>query len=329
VKAPVAGLVAVLAWGASSGCGTPRTATQAGGSAGGTGGAGGTVQSSGSGEAGGETSSGPIDFCKGCALQAACATFANGDIDEASGLAASALHSGVYYLHNDSGDSSRFFASNCAGDDLGTFELKNAGNVDWEDMARGPCDGQSCLFFADTGDNLESRKDYAVYRVLEPAALGEGTYKVASQKFPFVYPDGSHDAETLLVHPITGEIVVVTKLKQAGKSGVYAFPAPLQPGVLVTLTKVGEVAPPTGSVRLTGGSVHPSGEGILLRTYTSLFFYPMAKEQTLAQGLAASPCDMPVMLELQGESVTWTASGRGYVTASEKTGQSLHFAACK
>jgi hypothetical protein len=55
----------------------------------------------------------------------------------------------------------------------------------------------------------------------------------------------------------------------------------------------------------------------------------MTAAQTLEAALAGPPCEMPVMLELQGESVAFTADGRGYVTASEMTGQSLHFASCK
>lgn len=297
------------------------------------GGASTTSSSSSTAGAGGDTpsttSSGPIDFCHGCELVAGCTTFANDDLLEASGLAASATHDGVYYLHNDSGDSARFFATTCAGDDLGTFEVQGADAIDWEDMARGPCGIKTCLFFADSGDNTEVRTDYAVYRVEEPATIGAGKHPVAGTKLPFVYPDGSHDAETLLVHPKTGEMVIVTKLKQAGFSGLYAFPTPLTPNKTATLVKVGEVAVPSGSVRITAGDVHPEAKGILLRTYTSLFFYPMNEGQTIEAALAATPCDMPVMLELQGESVAFTAAGTGYLTASEQSGQSLHFASCK
>lgn len=309
--------------GGSSPTGATGTAGSGATSSAGTGGA--TASSSGT----GGTSSGPIDFCTGCTLKPGCITFADGSINEASGVAASALHDGVYYLHNDSGDDPRFFATNCAGDDLGEFDVPMATAVDWEDIARGPCDAGHCLFFADIGDNTETRTDYAVYRVTEPSAVGAGEHQLSSTKFPFLYPDGSHDAETILVHPLTGEISIVTKLKEAGFSGVYTFPTPLKPGEVVTLTKTGEVAAPSGSVRITSGAVHPEALGVLLRTYTSLFFYPMTPSQTLAEALSATPCEVPVMLELQGESVTFTDDGRGYLTVSEQTGQSLHFAACK
>ena len=327
----VAGACGGAGQSSTSSAGGATTTHSSGGSttSGGTSGGGTSGGGTSGGGAGGQTSTGPVDFCVGCTLSAACTTFENPALKEVSGIVPSALHDGAYYVHNDSGDSSRFFATSCAGDDLGTFELKDAANVDWEDIELGPCGAKTCLFFADVGDNLENRADYAVYRANEPAALGPGVHKVPSVVYPFVYPDGSHDSEALLIHPATGEMAVVTKLKAAGKSGVYAFPMPLTPGVSATLVKVGGVEPPTGSVRITAGDVHPKAEGILLRTYTSLFFYPMTAGQTLEAALAAPPCEVPVMLELQGEAVAFTADGRGYVTASEMSGQSLHFAACK
>jgi len=318
---------------AAGGCGTPKTATQTATastgettSTGGAGGTGGTVSGAGG---SGADSGGPVDFCKDCALKSGCSSFASGDLLEISGVAPSHLHDGAYYVHNDSGDSPRYFATNCAGDDLGIYKLVGATAADWEDMAAGPCDGKKCLFFGDIGDNLEARTDYVVYRTPEPAALGPGVHQVGAEKFPFAYPDGSHDAETILVHPLTGELTIVTKLKKEGKSGVYTFPTPLTPDVQVTLVKTGELAVPTGSVRFTGGAVHPKAEGILLRTYTSLFFYPLATGQTLGAALAGPGCEMPVMLELQGESVTFTPNGKGYLTVSEQSGQSLHFATCQ
>ena len=278
--------------------------------------------------AAGATSTGPIDFCTGCSLAGACATFAGDGLTELSGIVPSLTHEGVYFVHNDSGDSSRFFATNCAGDDLGIYEVKDASNVDWEDVERGPCGANNCLYFADIGDNLLARTDYVVYRTEEPSDISAGTHKVPGVAFPFVYPDGPHDAETLLIHPQTGEMMVVTKVAE-GLSSLYVFPTPLVANQQATLVKVGDLTPPTGSVRITSGDVHPEGKGILLRTYTSLFFYAMTPDQTLEAALTAKPCEMPVLLELQGESVAFTANGRGYVTVSEMSGQSLHFATCQ
>ena len=71
---------------------------------------------------------------------------ANALVTELSGIAASRAHPGVFYAHNDSGDSARFFAFDASGNTIGEFVLQGITAVDWEDMALGPCPAGSCLF---------------------------------------------------------------------------------------------------------------------------------------------------------------------------------------
>src|SRR5689334_14681170 len=65
---------------------------------------------------------------------------------ELSGLAPSHRHPGVLYMHNDSGDTARFFAMSEAAVGLGEFRVQAASAVDWEDIAVGPCPAGSCVF---------------------------------------------------------------------------------------------------------------------------------------------------------------------------------------
>jgi hypothetical protein len=247
------------------------------------------------------------------------------ELGEVSGLAASALHPGVLFVHNDSGDLPRFYAIDVNGKALARYEVDGAFAVDWEDAAAGPCPAGRCLYFADIGDNLAKRTTLTVYRVPEPARIDPGTHHVASEPFAFSYPDGSHDAETLLVHPQTGELFIVTKVV-LGASSVYRFPMPLKPGTTAVLEKVGEVAPPGGLARFTAGAIHPKGKGILLRAYTALYFYPMAA--SVADALAGEPCSVPVAVEKQGETVEWTPSGDGYLTISEGAAAAVNLVSC-
>lgn len=267
--------------------------------------------------------------CPVCADPESRGAILNRAINEASGLALSAARPGVVYVHNDSGDSARFFAITQAGADLGAFALEGAAAFDWEDMALGPCSpgGPSCLYFADTGDNKRQRASVTLYRVPEPASLDASIKSFASDAIPFVYPDGPHDAEALLVHPTTGVVTIVTKVKD-GRSLVFELPMPLTPGQKATAVRVGEMEPPRGSPRITSGAVHPQGKGVLLRTYTHLFYYAMAPGQTAAQAVLGAACEMPVADESQGESVAWLPSGDGYVTVSEGTNAPLHVASC-
>ncbi len=301
---------------ASSGGST--TSTSSGGSASTSAGTAGT----GAGGGGG----GPA--CPTCADATDAFVPAVAELTEASGLVASAVHDGVFYAHNDSGDSARFFAIGPAGEARGTYVLPGAGAVDWEDMARGPCadTSKSCLYFADVGDNDEVRTEYTIYRVAEPATLSAGTHDVAFEALPFQYPDGPHNCEALLVHPTTGVVTLVTK--NASATAAYEMPMPLSPRTKVTL---GAAHPVTvgGLIPLvTGGDVHPAGASVLLRTYTGVFLYPIGAGESAAQALGHEPCELVPPGEQQGETIAWSAAGDGYATLSEGAGQTLHRVAC-
>jgi hypothetical protein len=284
----------------------------------------------------------PPGVCPACAPPETRGAILSRAVDEASGLVASAIHAGVMYVHNDSGDKARFFAMTKTGGHLGAFEVQGAGAFDWEDVALGPCsvtgagagegaagEGKtsSCLYFGDVGDNQKQRASSVIYRVPEPASFTSSDRSTRAEALPFVYPDGRHNAETLLIHPITGVVTIVTKVS-SGTSPVFELPMPLSPGQTVTLVREGQVKPPRGSARFTGGAVHPQGKGVLLRTYTHIFYYPMGPNQTVAQALAGPACPMPAADEIQGESITWLPSGTGYMTVSEGESPPIYLVEC-
>src|SRR5690554_6261203 len=93
-------------------------------------------------------------------------------IDEASGLAASWLHEGLLWTHNDSGDGARVFLIRPDGAMVAEVHLSGVEEaVDWEDIAVAPCapgSDKTCVFVADTGDNLRVREKVVIYRFAEP-----------------------------------------------------------------------------------------------------------------------------------------------------------------
>jgi hypothetical protein len=298
-----------------------------------------TVGAGGSGAAGGGDLGGaggegagwpepPPDYCNLCQLTD---TFpiATPLLIELSGLAASADHSGAFYAHNDSGDTARFFALDSMGADLGVYTLEAVVAQDFEDIARGPCGAGSCLFIADVGDNDLQRFVYQIYRVPEPDMLAPGTYSALPSQLKLEYPNGSRNAEALIVHPQTGEIWLLPNEPGTSNTGIYHAPGGLQPNVLTTLTKLGEFATPQGIPFVSGADLHPMGYGVLVRTFSHLFYYARSgPEEPLEETFQRAPCVMPVANEDQGEAVAWTAAGDGYVTASEGPGNVLHHAAC-
>lgn len=242
---------------------------------------------------------------------------------ELSGLAASRAHPGVLYAHNDSGDTARFFALSTAGNALGEFQLSGATAIDWEDLAVGPCGGPSCVYLGDIGDNLRRRTDYAVYRVAEPDVEASAPVGVvvlpAFERLAFAYPLGEkNNAETLLVHPVTGRLYVATKEPTGQPSRLFRFPAAPSTTAPSELELVGTLPVPTPTdAQLTAGAVSPCGDRLLLRMYNRLVELTVPAGQPFEAVLGATPVTVPSATEDQGEAVAWSADGRGYFTSSE------------
>lgn len=249
-------------------------------------------------------------------------------IDEASGVVESRRSPGVLFVHNDSGDGARFFAVGPDGRDEGEFRLRGATAVDWEDIALGPCPAGSCVYLGDIGDNAAARAEPVIYRVAEPATAAGEVVDVAWDALPFRYPDGPHDAETLLAHPATGDLYVVTKV-ESGASGVYVLRAPHAPGPARTAERVASLNLPRDAGQLvTGGDLHPCGDRLLVRTYLKVYEYARPAGAPFEALFAAQPRAVAFLPERQGEAVGWRADGRGYVTVSEGARPAIHAFTC-
>lgn len=275
---------------------------------------------------GGAAGGAPVDLCAACGDSETTGVVAFAAIDEVSGVAASRVHAGVLYVHDDSGESARFFAIALDGTPRGTFTVTGATAVDWEDIAPAPCgDGApGCLVLADVGDNDEQRDDVALFRVREPAPVGDGvTATVAAEAFPFTYPDGAHDVEAVAVHPGTGVVTLVTK---AVPAIVYELRPPLAAGM--TAVRIGEVALPSGVPLATGADVDPSGTRLAVRTYADVLLYPIGSGATAAEALTGVGCSAPISAEMQGEAVGFLADGSGFVTIPEGAAAEVHVTRC-
>ncbi len=237
------------------------------------------------------------------------------EVNELSGLVS--LDSGLW-ANNDSGDTARVFRLDDQGQTLAVVNLEGITAFDWEDLSgAGPSAGE--LFAGDIGDNAAAREEIVVHRfaVPEPAPTGEVTIPAADiQSITLHYPNGPRDAETLLVDPVTRDIVIVDK-RFGGDSEVYqATEADWSDGD-ATLERVGSVA--VGDTPLdatTAGDVGFDGQVVALRTYAGLLVFPRQAEQSLAQALVENAsCDAPTAIEVQGEAVAFTPDG--YTTISE------------
>lgn len=247
-------------------------------------------------------------------------------IDESSGLVASRLNPGTYWTHND--DGAFIFALNSRGAPLGVFRVTGAQARDWEDISIGPGPDRdkSYLYIGDIGDNDAVRSEIAVYRVAEPA-ISPATVKF-SKKQPGVtesaeairlsYPDGKFDAETLLVHPTTGNIYVITKVPLVSPV-VYEAAAPFTPGKLTTMRRIGEIHVPSvfGGV-LTGGSVSPDGRRVALCDYFQGYELELPAKSTDFNDIwNQKMIGFDLGKREQGEGIAYRADGEALLATSE------------
>ena len=239
-------------------------------------------------------------------------------VGESSGLAAARLRPGVYFTHGDAGGDPVLFAVDLDGRYLGSHLVRGASLFDWEDVAAGPCpdDGEPCLYVGDIGDNAAIRDTVSVYVVREPE---EGEDADLVETWEGSYPDGPRDAETLLVHPCTGERYLVTKGEDAtGTVYRLADDGKLEPVADLALDD---------DTSITGGSWNETGDRVVLRTRERIFAWDTSTEDGEGHWT-----DAPVMLaevdEEQGEGVAF-ASDESLVTSDEGQPLRLHRFACE
>ncbi|MBT2488309.1 WD40 repeat domain-containing protein [Streptomyces sp. ISL-96] len=229
-------------------------------------------------------------------------------ITESSGLAASRIHPGIYWTHNDSDDGAFIYAVDSkSGDTVATLTMRGIGAPrDVEAISIGP-DGN--VYVGDIGDNLDGSWNHVwIYRFPEPKQLTNAT--VDATQFTVKYADGPRNAEALMVHPKTGRVYIASKNEDGG--GLYEGPARLTAGGTNVFRRVGKVP------WVTDGAFSPDGKELVLRSYFSARAYDWKDSGRLG-------ADRSVRAPFQGqaESVTYTADGTAMMFGSEGVGSGV------
>lgn len=182
--------------------------------------------------------------------------FQDPEIIESSGLV---VAGNLAVTTNDSGDSGRVFTVSLAtGRTVGVTNW-SAGPEDVEALAPA---GDGEVWVADIGDNPGSRSSIEVARV----PFGEENRDVDVGSVVLRYPDGPQDAESLLSHPRTGQLFVISKTFLGGT--VYAAPRDLSSGESHRLRARGSVIG-----MATDAAFFPDGKHLIVRSYTRAVVY--------------------------------------------------------
>jgi len=242
-------------------------------------------------------------------------------MNETSGMAASGLNPDIYYAHNDSGDSARFFSISTDGKLHTTIHYKTARQVrDCEDIAvgSGPVKGRSYVYIGDIGDNDSHRKSIAVYRIEEKKAWEtQERAETNVDQLNLRYPDGPKDAETLMIDPREKLIYIVTK--RSDTVSVYTTPLNFRANDTVTLTFRCKLffAGIKPFKWVTAGDISKDGQQVLVKNYEKVYYWRRKNNEHIWETLQRAPAELPYKQEKQGEAIAFTPDGKGYYTTSE------------
>lgn len=212
-------------------------------------------------------------------------------VTRSSGLARD-VDAQLYWTVNDTGSQGTVFGIDPQGNVQGIFGFR-AKPEDVEAVAM----HDRRLYVADIGDRRRARSMVTVYYFDNPRPDNR---TVPYRAYDFSYPDGPHDAQTLLVDG-RGRLYVVTKER---RGAIYVAPRqPSRQGV----NQLRRVADAPAFV--TDGVFLATGNRIALRTYVSVLVLDGKTYQTVAR--AATPW------QKKGESVALGLKGTSLLLGSE------------
>ncbi|XP_071084314.1 uncharacterized protein [Haliotis cracherodii] len=244
-----------------------------------------------------------------------------------SGICASRQHPGIMYAIIDGPDDradgydSNIYAFDANNASLVTMISLDVVNVEWEDIACGPCDTGGlghCIYVSDTGRTGEGPANL-IYKVQEPEeviqgrklSLGEDEIEVIG------FETSLENSETLLVSP-NGRLYIMDGIEHT--DGMYE--------IIDGETKfLFHVALPKERLYggLCGGDISPDGKAFLLKSREDVFYWYVEKEEDMESVLtdAKQAEKLPYLPELNSQSIAWSLDGQSYFTVSEGANEPL------
>ncbi|MCW2505151.1 MAG: hypothetical protein JWO79_3435, partial [Actinomycetia bacterium] len=183
-----------------------------------------------------------------------------------------------------------------------------------QDLARTP-DGT--LWVGDIGDTQNERSVIVIDKIASGATKGA--------RIRLKYPDGAHNAAAMVVQP-DGIPVVFTWEASAAKIYTTAAAPPvgqtattLQAAGVLTLpasTTDGGTLGPTSRKVVSGAAISPDGKKLVVRTLTDAYEWDINGTVAATLKSGVKPRVTPLPNESDGQSITYTTDGAGYVTVS-------------
>ena len=203
-------------------------------------------------------------------------------LDENSGIV-SLNGSNVWFIE-DTGNTNTIFNVDLNGNILKKLKVKNAENIDWEDLTK---DEKGNVYIGDFGNNNNKRKDLVIYKIPNPEI--EKGKKINAQRIHFKYPEQTKfppkkknllfDAEAMFYN--NKHLYIITKNRTSpfsGKAFLYRVPAKSGNynaeliGYFTTCTD-------GNTCKITSADISPNGKKIVLLSNGKLWIYNNSGEE--------------------------------------------------
>jgi len=228
----------------------------------------------------------------------------------------------------DNGNSDNIYKTDFKGKIIQQFDVKNAKNIDWEDLSK---DTSGNLYIGDFGNNDNTRKNLAILKLPNPEIEKGG--KINAKIIKFNYPEQKEfpprkselvfDAEAFFHH--LGYLYIFTKNRTnpfTGETLIYRIPDK-KGSYEATLIGSLNFCNDWDTCRITSAAISPDGKTIVLLSYGKLWTITNFSMDALHQG-SIKEIDLGIRTQL--ESVCFSSNKTLLLSDEERedTGRNLY-----
>jgi hypothetical protein len=235
---------------------------------------------------------------------------------------------GTAWFIEDAGNSDNIYKIDFKGKLIQQFDVKNAKNIDWEDLTK---DSKGNLYIGDFGNNSNTRKNLSILKLPNPE-LEKGA-KINAKTIRFSYPEQKefppkkgellYDAEAFF--HFDNYLYIFTKNRTdpfTGETLIYQIPD--TPGTYEAklLGKL-DICYDWDICRITSAAISPDGKKVVLLSNGKIWLITNFSMDTLSEG-TIEKIDLGIRTQL--ESVCFTSNNSLLLSDEERedTGRNLY-----
>lgn len=192
-------------------------------------------------------------------------------LNESSGIVV--VNDSTFWSHDDSGNSSELFKIDANGHLLRRIYIKNASNIDWEELRNG---NDGYYYIGDFGNNNNDRKNLRILRIPNPETHANDS--IDAEFIQFVYPDQTafppvdaaknFDMEAMIL--LNQSIYLFSKNRTNPYTGyTFVYKLPTTPGTYIA-AKIDSFYTGSGSYlesSVTSAAISPNHQSLFLLGY--------------------------------------------------------------